>query len=73
MLPNTPSFYALVVTGILIGAILLYVYKGLRTFSVYQTATFATLLGILVGVHGILHLGLEQVYNFNPLSEILYL
>jgi hypothetical protein len=70
MAPNSPSYYALVLTGILIGAILLYVYKGLRTFTVYQTATFATLLGVLVGVHGILHLGMEWKYNYNPLRNL---
>lgn len=65
-----PSYYALVLTGIMILAILLYVYKGLRTFTVYQTATFATLLGVLIGVHGILHLGLEWKYNYNPLRNL---
>jgi len=26
------------------------------------------LLGILIGIHGLLHLGLEKLYNYNPLN-----
>ncbi len=68
---QAPSFYALVLTGISIGAILLYLYSmGLRSMSSFQVATLATLLGILVGIHGLLHLGAEAVYGYNPLSAL---
>lgn len=68
---QAPSLYALVLTGISIGAILLYLYmKGLRTMSSFQVATLATLLGILVGIHGLLHLGAEAIYGYNPMSTL---
>ncbi len=35
-----------------------------------QIATLATLLGILVGIHGVLHLGLEWKYDYNPLRNL---
>lgn len=68
---TTPSFYALVLTGISIGGILLYLYtKGLGSMSSFQVATLATLLGILVGIHGLLHLGAEVIYGYNPLRNL---
>jgi hypothetical protein len=70
MHPRAPSFYALVLTGISIGAILLYLYmKGMRAMTPFQVGTLAILLGILVGIHGLLHLGVEVIYGYNP-SEI---
>jgi hypothetical protein len=68
---TAPSFYELVVTGISIGAIALYLYvKGVASMKPVQIATLATLLGILVGIHGILHLGMEWKYNYNPLRNL---
>jgi Ni/Fe-hydrogenase subunit HybB-like protein len=71
MYPLAPSFFATVLTGISIGAILLYLYtKGLRSMTTAQIATLATLLGILIGIHGVLHLGLEWKYDYNPLRNL---
>jgi len=30
--------------------------------------TILTLITIAIGVHGLLHLGLESVYNYNPIK-----
>jgi hypothetical protein len=71
MHPQAPSLYALVLTGISICAILLYLYtKGFGSMKPYQIATLATLLGILVGIHGLLHLGVEWIYGYNSLSSL---
>ena len=71
MHPQAPSLYALVLTGISIGAILLYLYtKGLQSMTSFQVAALATLLGILAGIHGLLHLGAEVIYGYNPLSVL---
>ncbi len=68
---QAPSFYALALTGISIGAILLYLYStGFSSMKPFQIATLATLLGILVGIHGLLHLGAEAIYGYNPLSAL---
>jgi len=36
--------------------------------STYQLVNLLLLFSVAIGVHGILHLGLEYVYNFNPLA-----
>ena len=61
-----PSFYAHIINGILllIGLILLFKnYSNIILFLVL-------LLSIAVGIHGILHLGLEKNYNFNSLIQL---
>jgi len=71
MYPSAPSFFATALTGIFIGGIALYLYvKGFRSMTTVQIATLATLLGILIGIHGILHLGLEWKYDYNPLRNL---
>ncbi len=68
---TAPSFYALALTGIAIAAILLYLYStGIANMKPFQLATLASLLGILVGIHGLLHLGVETIYGYNPLGNL---
>ena len=69
-----PSFYALVATGlIIITSIVMLIWNrksimGLGTGTIF---TVILLFGILVGVHGIQHLGLEQAYKYNDIEYIL--
>jgi hypothetical protein len=32
-----------------------------------------SLIGLVIGVHGLLHLGLESVYGFNPMIHLIHL
>jgi hypothetical protein len=62
-----PSFYGLLVTGLMILYILILLYKRNETIQLIEII----LLGILIGVHTLLHLGMEFVYNYNPIELII--
>lgn len=65
-----PSYFAQVANGLLI---LVFLYILLSHYRVFLKTNYVTqlqiigALAILVGIHGILHLGLEQIYGYNPL------
>ncbi len=64
-----PSFYALIITGILSLVVLV---KGLRLKTGPKASIhIISIVGILIGVHGLLHLGMEHVYNYNPIELFL--
>jgi len=67
-----PSFYSLPITGILLFVSLLLIFqhssKVGSSMSTYQLVNLLLLFSLAIGVHGLLHLGLEYVYNFNPLD-----
>lgn len=66
MIPYTkPSFYALVATGIAVFIMLVLIIK-----SGNLDVNTLGLLGILIGTHGLLHLGMESEYNYNPLEQL---
>ena len=69
-----PSFYSTVVTGILILILIilgLKSYDEIKTFDTYRLFILVGIFTILIGIHGVLHLGLEALYDYNPL-EILF-
>jgi hypothetical protein len=65
-----PSYFAQVANGLLI---ILFLYVLLSNYRYFLKANYITKLQIIgtlaiaLGVHGSLHLGLEQVYGYNPL------
>jgi hypothetical protein len=64
-----PSFWSLLITSILI----LYILIKLIRQNKNQTEdpmhlVKIILITVMFGIHGILHLGLEKVYNYNPLE-----
>jgi hypothetical protein len=69
---SKPSFYSLPITGILLFVSLLLIFqhssKMGSSMSTYQWVNLLLLFSIAIGIHGLLHLGLEYVYNFNPLA-----
>jgi hypothetical protein len=66
---ESPSFVALALSGILllviIGYMVVYV-RQLTQLSHYHSLTLLSFLSLAVGMHGLLHLGAESVYGFNP-------
>lgn len=69
--PITPSFFSLVTTGILLLFIFfLFIknWKPIMQLNYYQKMILLTLISIAVGIHGHIHLGLENSYDFNPLN-----
>lgn len=63
-----PSFNSLLVTGLLLLSILVIFlnnfnkFKGLDT---YKKLSLLSLFVIAIGVHGLIHMGLEVNYGFN--------
>jgi len=70
---SVPSFYALAVTGFLLLIIFITIIKNINTIKQHTTTSLITILALItiaIGVHGLLHLGLEYVYNYNPINTI---
>jgi hypothetical protein len=68
-----PSFFCLVINGILLFILLLMVIFNFRSFIKTDYIKLLPIIGtiaIAIGMHGMLHLGLEQAYNYNPLYLI---
>lgn len=64
-----PSLNSLFVTGFLILVILIIFLRNYNQFTRldhYRKITILSLITIAVGVHGLIHLGVEREYGFNP-------
>ena len=75
MLSNTlvaPSLNSLFVTGFILLAIFITVfnnYKRIMNLNYYQKIMLLSTLAIAIGIHGLIHLGVEREYNFNPYNR----
>jgi len=70
----TPSIISLFATGTIILFIITILLPNYNKFLQQNYITkikLLTLLCIAIGIHGLIHLGVEVVYNYNPL-KILY-
>ena len=68
-----PSLNSLFVTGFLILFILVIFitnYKQFMSLDHYRKITILSLMAIAFGIHGLIHLGVEQNYGFNPYKWI---
>ena len=64
-----PSLNSLFVTGFLLLLILIIFitnYKKIINLDNYHKITMLSLITIAFGVHGLIHLGVEKEYGFNP-------
>ena len=65
-----PSFYSLLFTGaIWVVLVIIFVknYSFFKNSRPDKMIEMISLIGLVIGVHGLLHLGMESVYNFNPI------
>jgi hypothetical protein len=65
----SPSLNSLFVTGFLLLFILfIFVtnFKQFKSLDYYHKIVILALITIAVGAHGLIHLGVESVYGFNP-------
>ena len=72
MLLTKPSFYSLAFTGFLILAIFVIIICNHKRFCQLKPECLVkmiSLVGLLIGVHGIQHLGLEVAYKYNPMEQ----
>ena len=69
---RVPSFVATLLTGLILLVLVLtamFSWNKVKTFSLYEKLMIVSVFGIVLGLHGLLYLGLEVAYNFNPLDE----
>jgi len=65
-----PGYFAQIANGMLILIFLYILLTNVRAFIQTNYVTklsIVSALAIAIGVHGLLHLGLEHVYGYNPL------
>ena len=68
-----PSFYSLVITGIIWFVLVIIFFKNYSFFTKSRPdkmIEMISLIGLVIGVHGLLHLGFESVYKFNPMESV---
>lgn len=68
---NTPSLYAHIINGLflLIAFLILYKnYSQIKKLEPYKLIILTLIFSISVGIHGLSHLGLENIYGYNPLN-----
>jgi len=68
-----PSFYAHFLNGLLLMVSLLILYTNYSSITKsepYKIVILVLLFSIGFGIHSLSHLGLEKVYNLNPLETI---
>lgn len=66
-IPIVPSFFAHMLNALFMVAALYLVYTHylqLKKSDPWKILVLVLLFGIIIGVHGISHLGLEQTYGF---------
>ncbi len=68
-----PSFHSLFITGFLLLSILfLFIthFKQFGNLDFYRKITILSLIASAIGIHGLIHLGVEKEYGFNPYNWI---
>lgn len=64
-----PSLNSLFFTGFLLFLIFIILVRNFKTvysFTTFQQLSLLCFLTIAIGTHGLIHLGVEKEYNFNP-------
>jgi len=65
-----PSMYAHIINGVALFAGIIYLalyFPKVISRDPYQILVLILLFSIAIGIHGISHMGMETVYNYNPL------
>jgi len=69
-----PSVNSLLITGLLLLVILIILVRNFRNFvslDFYKKMSLISLIIIAIGIHGLIHLGVETNYGLNPYNIIL--
>jgi hypothetical protein len=64
-----PSLNSLFITGVILLSIFLifiFNFQQFKRLDFYHKLAILSLISIAVGTHGLIHLGVESVYGFNP-------
>lgn len=65
----TPSIVSLFITGMILLFIFVILITNCNYFikiTIYHKIVILSLLSTALGIHGLIHLGVEDKYNFNP-------
>lgn len=68
-----PSLNSLFITGLLLLCIIIVFiknYNRICNLNYYQKIMLLSTVTIAIGIHGLIHLGVEMQYNFNPYNWI---
>jgi hypothetical protein len=68
---QTPSFYAHILNGLFLFFALILALNhltALKQLDIYKKIIILLLFSVVFGIHSISHVGLEAVYNYNPLA-----
>jgi len=68
-----PSINSLFITGMLLLFIFILIitnFNQLLKYTLYEKITMLSLIVIAIGIHGLIHLGVEQEYDFNPYNWV---
>lgn len=66
-----PSMFAHIANSLIMLSALIFLivyFPKIKALDAYHTLVLILLFAIVVGVHGISHLGLEKEYGYNPLE-----
>ena len=72
---TNPSVYAHILNGLLILVSVIVIYKNygkIIKLDYYKFLILVLLISLVVGVHGLSHLGLEYIYGLNFINIIRY-
>ena len=65
----SPSVMSLAITGFLLLYVVIIVitnFKELKNLNLFRKIQLLCLFTISIGIHGLIHLGVEKEYNLNP-------
>lgn len=68
---HIPSFYALVLNGLLILFLVILLIRNffiIKSQKPFNQMVLLSLIAMTIALHGLLHLGLEKEYGYNPLK-----
>jgi hypothetical protein len=71
-----PSLYAHMLNGLLLLVSVIIIYKNYKKIiklDYYKLLILILLVSLVVGVHGLSHLGLEYIYGLSPINIIKFL
>lgn len=70
---HIPSFYALIANGLLILVVVALLIRNffiIKAQKPFNQMVLVLLIAMTVALHGLLHLGLEKQYGYNPLKYV---
>ena len=68
-----PSFYTHIINGLLLLLAIIILFRNYSKISNLEPFKIIILILIFsmsIGIHGLSHLGLEKIYNYNPINLI---